>query len=130
MVFAHIHYNRYFEFGRVLCIDFFLPSHKNIHPFSLSNFWGAYHSNDFLFAAKKLTDLSANKFLELCHQDKTIRDKSFLATDINVFVEGILCEYVKYCRGYSAIGLNELYLYTKDWLKRFRERRCFAPGLV
>ena len=87
-------------------------------------------SNDFLFAAKKLTDLSSNKFLELCHQDKTIRDKSFLATDISVFVEGILCEYVKYCRGYSTIGLNELYLYTKDWLKRFRERRCSVPGLA
>ena len=68
MVFAHIHYNRYFEFGRVLCIDFFLPSHKNIHPFSLSNFWGAYQKvitiKDDAFI-KRLIDI-LNELIEKC----------------------------------------------------------------
>ena len=34
-------------------------------------------------------------------------------------VARILCEYVKYCRGYSAKTLDDLYEYTKFWVSNF-----------
>ena len=78
-------------------------------------------SNDFLFAAKKLTSLVSNKLLELCYQSSAIVDRKFVDEEINIFVEGLTCEYIKYCRGYSAIGLDQLYDYTKYWLGNFRD---------
>lgn len=80
-------------------------------------------SNELLFAAKKLTTIATNKFLEICHRDARIRDKEFLELDIAIFVEGLLCEYVKYCRGLSAATLDDLYAYTKVWIRDFSHRR-------
>ena len=62
-------------------------------------------------------------YRKLCYSDKNLRDKNFLAGEIRMFVEGMTFEFVRYCRGYSDVGTDELYLYTKDWLKRFLERR-------
>lgn len=39
--------------------------------------------------------------------------------DIQVFLDGLLCEYVKYCRGYSDTTLDDLYAYTKFWVTNF-----------
>ena len=80
-------------------------------------------SNDFLFAAKRLVSIASNKFLELCNNDSRIKDKKYIGLEINIFIEGLLCEYVKYCRGYSSTQLNDLYVYTKQWVKDFKERR-------
>lgn len=80
-------------------------------------------SNDFLFAAKKLTQIVSNKLLELCHTDSRIKDLDYIELDIQTFIEGILCQYVKYCRGYSAKTLDDLYQYTKYWVAGFIERR-------
>ncbi|MDD6995025.1 MAG: TetR/AcrR family transcriptional regulator [Candidatus Borkfalkiaceae bacterium] len=84
-------------------------------------------SNDFLFAAKKLTAIAENKFLQLCNESPYLKDKEFLEPEINVFIEGLLCEYVRYCRGNTATGLDELHAYTKSWTKRFTARR-FGEG--
>ena len=81
-------------------------------------------SNEFLFAAKKLTTIASNKFLEICNKDKTVTNKQYIALEINVFIEGILGEYVKYCRGYSDVTPDKLYDYTKYWCKNFKERIC------
>lgn len=81
-------------------------------------------SNDFLFAAKKLAQISSNKFLEICHKDKRVVNKDFIELEINVFIEGLMCEYVKYCRGLTAETPEKLYDYIKYWLRNFRERIC------
>lgn len=83
-------------------------------------------SNDFLFAAKKLTSMASLKLLELCRSDSRIREQVFLETELQIFLEGLLCEYVKYCRGYSAATLDELYAYTNYWVAGFLERRAGA----
>lgn len=80
-------------------------------------------SNDFLFAAKKLTTIASNKLSELCHNDARIKDKTHIELELQIFIEGLLCEYVKYCRGYSAITLDTLYEYTKYWVTGFIEKR-------
>lgn len=81
-------------------------------------------SNDFMFAAKKLATIAANKLIEISRSDERIKNKEFLELDINIFIEGVLCEYVKYCRGYSAVTPDDLYEYAKSWWKNFIARRC------
>lgn len=83
-------------------------------------------SNDFIFAAKKLTTLATQKLLELCMNDERIYDRSYIELEIGVFLEGVLCEYVKSCRGYCDITLDDLYDYTKYWVDDFTARRCRA----
>lgn len=80
-------------------------------------------SNDFLFAAKKLTAIASGKLLELSHNDSRIKDRTYVELDIQIFLEGLLCEYVKYCRGYSSKTLDDLYEYTKFWVKNFLKTR-------
>lgn len=84
-------------------------------------------SNELLFAAKKLTTIATNKFLELCLKNPAVRDREYLSLEIAVFVEGLLCEYVKYCRGLTDAGLDDLYAYSKRWIRDFTERRFRAP---
>ena len=80
-------------------------------------------SNDFLFTAKKLTAIASNKFLELCYESPYLKNRENLELEINVFIEGLFCEYVRYCRGYSAVRLDDLYAYTREWVARFSSRR-------
>lgn len=84
-------------------------------------------SNEFLFTAKKLTTIATNKFLELCHHNGLVKNKEYIDLDIAIFIDGILCEYVKYCRGLSAVELDDLYAFTKQWLKDFAKRRLSPP---
>lgn len=76
-------------------------------------------SNDFLFAAKKLESIASGKLLELCCNDSRIKDRTHIELDLRIFLEGLLCEYVKYCRGYSSKTLDDLYEYTKYWVTKF-----------
>lgn len=76
-------------------------------------------SNDFLFAAKKLTAIASGKLLELCLNDSRIKQRAHIELDLEIFLEGLLCEYVKYCRGYSDKTLDDLYEYTKYWVTNF-----------
>ncbi len=84
-------------------------------------------SNEFIFTAKKLTTIATNKFLELCHHNALVKNKEYIDLDIAVFIDGILCEYVKYCRGLSAVKLDDLYTFTKQWLNDFAQRRLSSP---
>ena len=87
------------------------------------NYKMLFRSNDFLFAAQKITSLASNKILELCYEDYSLKRKKYVDLEINIFIEGLVCEYVKYCRNYSSRTLDELYEYTIDWFKTFEEKR-------
>ncbi len=80
-------------------------------------------SNDFLLFGKKLSAIASGKLLELCLGDERIVDREFVELDIDIFFEGLLCEYVRYCRGYSNKTLDDLYSYTKNWVGWFLARR-------
>lgn len=80
-------------------------------------------SNEILFAAKKLTSIASNKLLELCVNDPRIKNKDFAEIEINIFLEGLFCEYVRYCRGYSTKTLDDLYEYTRFWIENFVKLR-------
>lgn len=86
-------------------------------------------SNDLIFAAKKLTAIASPKFLELSYGDPRIRNRQYIELEINLFLDGLLCEYVRYCRDYTETTLDDLYGYTKYWLAGFIARRAEpAPG--
>ena len=81
-------------------------------------------SDDVLFSAKKLATLAVNKLMELINNDPHIKNREFIELEISIFLEGLLCEYVKYCRGLTSIDPNELYIYAKSWYKKFMLARC------
>lgn len=81
-------------------------------------------TNDFLFSAEKLSGIIINKLTELCNASRDIKDRQFLEIEISVFVEGLLCEYVKYCRGLAAAPAKQLYQFALNWYKTFMKQRC------
>lgn len=84
-------------------------------------------SNDFFFAAKKLASIASAKLLELARNDSRIQDRAYIELDLQIFLEGLLCEYVKCCRGYSTTTLDDLYEYTKHWTTNFISLRSAHP---
>lgn len=80
-------------------------------------------SNDFIFSANKLTEISSKKLLELCLNDKRINNYNYIELDIKFFLDGLFCEYVRSCRGYNDITLDDLYEYTKVWVNGFINRK-------
>lgn len=76
-------------------------------------------SNDFIFAAKKLSMIASNKLLDLCLSDERIINHTYLELEIIIFIDGLFCEYVKMCRGYSNKNLDDLYNYTLYWVENF-----------
>ncbi len=99
--------------------------HKNHENYRL-----LCRSNDFLFAAKKLTAIASGKLLELSHNDSRIKDRTHIELDLQIFLDGLFCEYVKYCRGYSTTTLDDLYEYTKYWTTKFIAMRSTYPEAV
>lgn len=80
-------------------------------------------SNESLFVAKKLMKLAMKKLMELCQSDSRIKNFDYIEMEIQIFLEGLFCEYMKYCREYSATTLDNLYAYTKFWISNFIDRR-------
>ena len=89
-------------------------------------------SNDILSPAQKLISIASSKLIEICYKDPVLRHRKFLELDINVFIEGLVCEYVKYCRGISAVTPEILYEYTKTWSKGFKTKPVEdeKPGVI
>lgn len=83
-------------------------------------------SDDIFFVAKRLTMLASTKCLELCYNDKRLKDKNHLEIEVNIFIDGLISEYVKYCRGQTATTPDDLRKYTYEWLSRFISRRFTA----
>lgn len=81
------------------------------------------NSNEVIFTAKKLTEIASKKIIELCKNDSRIKIGAYVELEIQIFVEGLFCEYMKYCRGYSSVTLDDLYAYTKFWVTNFLSQR-------
>lgn len=80
------------------------------------------NSNDFVFSATKLITIASKNIIELVYKNNP-KSTEFLELEINIFIEGLVCEYVRYCRGSRNVNLNELYLYTLKWFKNFIKER-------
>lgn len=80
-------------------------------------------SNEIIFTAKKLTTIASKKLMEFCQNDSRIKNRSYIEIEIQIFLEGLFCEYMKYCREYSTTTLDDLYAYTKFWVSNFISNR-------
>ncbi len=81
-------------------------------------------SNDSIFAAKKLTTIASKTLTEVCKNDIRIKNHDYIELEIQIFVDGLFCEYMRYCREHSTITLDDLYAYTKFWVSNFLSRRA------
>lgn len=84
-------------------------------------------SNDMLFIVKKLSSVAVKKLTEICVADPRIINKQYIEVEIAIFVDGLILEYIKYCRSSSLYGIDELYNYTKHWGREFVSKRKSAP---
>lgn len=115
---------KFFDNARLLASDNFeqfLDSFFDYIKENDQNYKMICKSDDIIFTANKLVNLAANKLLELCNRNRNLRNREFIETEINVFIEGLIFEYVKYCRDMTAVTPDDLYAYTKDWHRRFIE---------
>lgn len=81
-------------------------------------------TNDFLFSAKNLAAIAIGKLFEITNEDCRIKNRDFIELEISIFMEGIFCEYIKYCRGLTAFTPKILCEYSKAYYKRFIDMRC------
>ncbi len=86
-------------------------------------------SDEILFTANRLTLIASNKIYEVMNSDPQVKRKDYLEIEINIFIEGVVCEYVKYCRGYSEFDLEYLYKFAKLWRKGIESRRVEVSAL-
>ncbi len=80
-------------------------------------------SNETLAFTRKLTLLVENKLYLLCISNSKIVNRDYLELEINIFVEGLLSQYFKYCRGISEVTLDDLHHYINLWYHNFVSRR-------
>ena len=76
-------------------------------------------SDDVFLLAKRVVDNLSEAFLRECEENPKIADKENLKVEINVFLNGVVTEYVKYCRGLSAAKPEEISRYVKSWYRNF-----------
>lgn len=116
----------FFDDSRLLSSDNFVKFIDELFDYIAKNneeYKMMCKSDDIVFVAKRLTELASKKCLELCYNDKRIKDKNHLEIEVNIFIEGLIFEYVKYCRGQPAANPEELREYTYEWINRFVSRR-------
>lgn len=119
-------------------IDFFFDNANFLSPTNIDQFIDAVfdyleknnenyvllcNSNDFLYTTKRLNSIVCDKLIKLCAENPFIKNKNELELEINVFIDGLFCEYVKLCRNYSTFTLDDLEKFTKNWVRLFKERR-------
>lgn len=84
-------------------------------------------SNDLLFTAKKMCSIVSAKLLEICNNNPNCVNKKYLELDIDIFIEGFIFEYIRYCRGANNVTLDDLYNFTCEWIRQFTARRAVLP---
>lgn len=89
-----------------------------------SNYKIICKSDSLLLYPRKLATLVINKSLEFVNNDKRIRNRKYIEVDLSIFFEGLFFEYIRYCRGQTALTLDDLYAFTKEWFSKFIKERC------
>lgn len=119
--------NEFFTNAKLLATDNYEKFFETLFAFlkeNDENYKMMCKSNDVLFSAKRLTTLGVNKLLELINSDTNIKNRDFIEMEISIFLEGLICEYIKYCRGLTSFTPTDLYTYSKEWYKKFMKERC------
>lgn len=54
-----------------------------------------------------------------------MKPRKFIELDISIFLEGLICEYVKYCCGLTTFTLDDLMLIQKSGIKNLTKSAVF-----
>lgn len=73
--------------------------------------------------AGRIGNLAKSKFFELCNNDSAIVNKSGMEVEISVIIDGMLCQYIRYCRQSTNVTLEKLHDFCIAWLEDFIKRR-------
>lgn len=78
-------------------------------------------------SATRISTLAKNKFYELCLRDPKIVNRDYLEVEIAILFDGILNQYIRFCRNTGGITLEQLRSFTLAWADDFWQRRISAP---
>lgn len=97
--------------------SFFTFIKANDHKFKM-----LCSSNEVFFAIAKLNEVFKEQLIKLYHKIPNLINTKYIDLEINTFTDGMLYNYLKYCRGYGTYSLNDLQLFANEWYKDFRKK--------
>ncbi len=77
--------------------------------------------------ASRIGNLAKSKFYELCNNDAGIVNKEGMEVEISVFMDGVMCQYIRYCRQSTNITIDKLHDFCITWIGDFLKRRSRSP---
>lgn len=118
--------NAFFDKTRLIASQNIIPFIDSVFEYirqNDENYRLLCKSNEITFAVNKLAPIVSKKLIELCENDSRIKRRDYIEIEIQIFLEGLFCEYMRYCREYSKTTLDDLYEYTKFWVTDFIKKR-------
>lgn len=76
--------------------------------------------------ASRIGNLAKSKCFELCNNDPSVTEKDGMEVEISVIIDGILCQYIRFCRHATTVTLEKLHAFTISWFEDFRKRRAIC----
>lgn len=71
----------------------------------------------------RIAKIAKNKFYELSCNNPSIVSREHMELEISVVIDGIVFQYIKYCRKMTSVTIDEMRLFAKNWCTNFIVRR-------
>lgn len=79
-------------------------------------------SNEIFYSLAKLNELFKDQLIKKYRQSQGIISSKYLDLEINIFIDGMLYGYLKYCHDYSNYTIDDMHNYAKEWYHDFRKK--------
>lgn len=79
-------------------------------------------SNEIFYSLAKLNELFKDQLIKKYRQSQGIISSKYLDLEINIFIDGMLYGYLKYCRDYSNYTIDDMHNYAKEWYHDFHKK--------
>lgn len=136
----YAHYNDIYDLAKEYeneIIDSFYDSWKYVENHSFEMFLSSFFkfikendakfkmlctSNEVFLSIAKLNELFKEQLISLSHKSNNLRNQKYMDLEINIFTDGMLYGYLKYCRGYGNYTLDDFEGYANEWYKDLRKK--------
>lgn len=79
-------------------------------------------SNEVFFSIARLNELFKKKLIERYNESQDLNYAKDISIEITIFTDGMLYEYIKYCRNFNELTLDDLHSYAKKWYQEFHKK--------
>ncbi len=79
-------------------------------------------SNEVFFSIARLNELFKKKLIERYNESQDLNSNKDISIEITIFTDGMLYEYIKYCRDYNEFNISDLHNYAKKWYQEFHKK--------